>query len=875
MGGIGKTELALQYALKDIEKSPENRRYQGGICWLNAQGNIGTQLLMFIKECLQINITDEGTLEERIAIAWQRWPRKESLIIFDDVQELKKIEFFLPPSYESHFKVIITTRKQKIANNFSSLSVELLSLPDSLELLALFVGKNKVDQDKSTAKALCQWLGRLPLGIELVGRYIKETEEELITVFENLKALKLADESLDYPTDEIMTAKRGVAAAFELSWKQLSESAQILAMSLSLFAIAQIPSELLFSDEKNLNQIKKDLRDLKNLSLIKDIGNKNYELHPLIWQYFRAELDQYKSSEYLKSQHCKLIASITRKIPANPTKIDIKDLSSLAPHLELIVEELNIWLQDNDLIFPYVVLGRFYEAQGFYERAEPYFENCLEISKNRFGEKSHYVLLSFNNLATLYLSQGKYKEAEVIFTKDLALKNIEGMEENFISIVFNNISRLYTKQGRYEEAKFFLIKALELTKENLGEETPNRVIRLNNLAEIYRCQGKYTEAFSIASKALDLCKNLLNNKHPFIPVILNNLANTYFSQGKYKEAEDYYLQSCELDKELYGEDSLDITIDFNNLANLYKIQRKYKEAEKYYLQSLNISRKILGEEHPDIAVTLNNLGLLYRNQGKYEEAEKYYLQSLNTSKIIYGEEHPDIAIGFENLASLYEIQGKIEEAKTLFLKALKMKKKLLGIKHPSVATSLSNLAVLHDNQKKYDTAELYYHQALEIMQNLFNLGHPDIARILDNLALLYGKQRQYIKAEPLHHQALEMSKKLLGDNSPDVALSLNNFATLYHSQKKYSLAIPYYEKAIEIFRQVLPIDHHDIQKVINNYLRMLQEAPEKEIFSLIAPEWKAQILNMKTSFKTGKTIPKKPKLKAKKKIKKRGKGFKA
>ncbi len=267
MGGIGKTELALQYALKDIKKTPEDRRYQGGICWLNAQGNIGTQLLMFIKECLQINITDEGTLEERIAIAWQRWPRKESLIIFDDVHELKKIELFLPPTYENHFKVIITTRKQKIANNFSSLSVELLSLPNSLELLALFVGKSIVAQDISTAKALCEWLGRLPLGIELVGRYIRETNEELITVFENLKALKLADESLDYPTDEIMTAKRGVAAAFELSWKQLSESAQILAMSLSLFAIAQIPSELLLSDEKNLNQIKKDLRDLNNLSL--------------------------------------------------------------------------------------------------------------------------------------------------------------------------------------------------------------------------------------------------------------------------------------------------------------------------------------------------------------------------------------------------------------------------------------------------------------------------------------------------------------------------------------------------------------------------------------------------------------------------------
>ena len=877
MGGIGKTELALQYALKDIKKTPEDRRYQGGICWLNAQGNIGTQLLMFIKECLQINITDEGTLEERIAIAWQRWPRKESLIIFDDVQELTKIEPFLPPNHENHIKVIITTRKQKIAKNFSPLPVELLSLLDSLELLSSFVGKNEVNQDEITAKELCEWLGRLPLGIELVGRYIRETDEELITVFENLKALKLADESLDYPTDEVMTAKRGVAAAFELSWKQLSESAQILAISLSLFSIAPIPAEILLSDEKNLNQIKKDLRDLKNLSLIKDIGNKNYELHPLIWQYFRAELDKFTESEHLKREHCKLMAFIAQKMPATPTKIEIKNFSSVVPHLELIVEEFHPYLQDNDLIFPYNVLGRFYEAQGLYERAEPYFKNCLEITKNRFGEKSYWVLLSFNNLATLYMSQGRYKEAEVILTKDLALQNVEEMEEKFtghlISIVSNNISELYKKQGRYEEAKIFSLKALDLTKKYLGEEHPDTVIRLNNLAEIYRCQGEYTEAVSIELKTLNLGKKLLSSKHPFIAVILNNIANTYISQGKYEEAEDYYIESCELDKELFGEDSLNITTDFNNLANLYKIQGRYTESEKLYIQSLNISKKFLGEEHPDIGVTLNNLGLLYKNQERYEESEDYYLQSLDIAKKTYGEEHPQIAISFENLASLYEIQGKIEEAKTLLLKTLKMKKKLLGIEHSSVATSLNSLAVLYDNQEEYETAESYYCKALEIMQKIFGSEHPDIAQILDNLALLHDKQGQYIGAEPLHQQALGMKKKLLGESSPNVALSLNNFATSYHFQKKYSLAIPYFEEAIQIFRKTFGNNDSRTKKVIKNYLLMLEEAPEKEIFPLIAPEWKAQILNMKTSFKTSRSIPKERKSKVKKKITKRGKGF--
>jgi hypothetical protein len=53
---------------------------------------------------------------------------------------------------------------------------------------------------------------------------------------------------------------------------------------------------------------------------------------------------------------------------------------------------------------------------------------------------------------------------------------------------------------------------------------------------------------------------------------------------------------------------------------------------------------------------------------------------------------------------------------------------------------------------------------------------------------------------------------------------------------------------------------------------MHQEAPEKEIFPLIAPEWKAQILNMNTSFDKGKSGTKKNKLRLKKKTQKT-KGF--
>ncbi|NET62603.1 MAG: ATP-binding protein [Symploca sp. SIO2E6] len=50
MGGVGKTELALQYALA------QKLNYQGGICWLQVRaGNIGGQIVQFGRSCLQLN----------------------------------------------------------------------------------------------------------------------------------------------------------------------------------------------------------------------------------------------------------------------------------------------------------------------------------------------------------------------------------------------------------------------------------------------------------------------------------------------------------------------------------------------------------------------------------------------------------------------------------------------------------------------------------------------------------------------------------------------------------------------------------------------------------------------------------------------------
>lgn len=92
-------------------------------------------------------------------------------------------------------------------------------------MLKQIIGEESVNDELETAQELCEWLGYLPLGLELVRRYIDN--DDFLNIGETLELLKvekLAAEALLDPDENQgdMTAQLGVKAAFELSWKKLS-----------------------------------------------------------------------------------------------------------------------------------------------------------------------------------------------------------------------------------------------------------------------------------------------------------------------------------------------------------------------------------------------------------------------------------------------------------------------------------------------------------------------------------------------------------------------------------------------------------------------------------------------------------------------------
>ncbi|MEH2461565.1 tetratricopeptide repeat protein, partial [Nostoc sp.] len=657
MGGIGKTELALQYAQHHWQEGT----YPGGVCWLRVRDeDLGTQIVAFASAKLGLQLPEDWDLPTQINYIWRQWQAGDVLLVFNDVNIYEQVKPYLPPT-EPRFKILITTRQQWLGQPFERLSLEVLEEVAALELLISFVGDERIQRELNEAKQLCADLGFLPLGLELVARYLQRKPDLSLAKIRQRLADKLVTHRLMQEPSADMTAQRGVAAAFELTWQELDNQAKQLGCLLSIFALAPIPWNLVEAslnnqDSEDLEDVRDDL--LVNLSLLQRTGEETYQLHQLIREFLSDKLEELAEGDELKRGFCQAMVAVAKDIPQTPTLIEIAQATLAISHLAETATVYQAWLSDDNLIWPFVSLSRFYQGQGAYAQALPWYEQSLSAVRKRLGDEHPYVAASLNNLAALYYSQGRYSDAEPLY-----------------------------------------IQALAMTKRLLGDEHPSVATSLNNLAALYNSQGRLGIAVPLYIQALSMRKRLLGDEHASVAASLNNLAALYESQGRYSDAEPLYIQALAMAKHLLGDEHPNVAQSLNNLAGLYKSQGRYSDAEPLYIQALAMAKRLLGDEHPYVVLSLNNLALLYYSQGRYSDAEPLYIEALAMAKRLLGDEHPYVASSLNNLALLYYSQGRYSEAEPLYIQALAMTKRLLGDEHPSVAQSLNNLAGLYDSQK--------------------------------------------------------------------------------------------------------------------------------------------------------------------------------
>ncbi|MEH2121360.1 NB-ARC domain-containing protein [Nostoc sp.] len=338
MGGLGKTELALQYAMAHREI------YKGGICWLLAKaGDVGIQIVQFARTQLDLNpaenLTEDSNqkLLAQVQYCFRHWREGNVLLVLDDVSDYEQVKPYLS-SPSSRFKVLMTTRQY--FGGIAQLSLDVLQPEAALELLKSLLKDTpeRIEKELAVANQLCEWLGYLPLGLELVGRYLTRKRDLSVTeMLRRLKEKRLDERSLSKPkSEDNMTAQRGVLAAFELSWQELEDDDKQLGCLLSLFAAAPIPWKLVElcvseEDEEEIEEIRDD--KLLNLYLLQRKGEGIYQLHQLLREFFQYKLTGLEQAEGLKRSLCQVMVAVAQDIPQSSTLEKITAVSPAIPHI--------------------------------------------------------------------------------------------------------------------------------------------------------------------------------------------------------------------------------------------------------------------------------------------------------------------------------------------------------------------------------------------------------------------------------------------------------------------------------------------------------------------------------------------------------------
>ncbi len=193
LGGLGKTQLAVEYAhaYKD--------QYPRGVYWFNADGDIDGQLVRLALVARWVSPASELSVMLELA-KYQIRTRSDCLIVFDNVEDLAAIEGLLPESSATPH-LLITSRVSQVG--FDPVPIDRLPDQQSIELLRTESGRAIKDMgEHEAALRIARQLEGLPLALELAGAYLRRSQNVSWASYadllesEGVKARGLRDSSL-------------------------------------------------------------------------------------------------------------------------------------------------------------------------------------------------------------------------------------------------------------------------------------------------------------------------------------------------------------------------------------------------------------------------------------------------------------------------------------------------------------------------------------------------------------------------------------------------------------------------------------------------------------------------------------------------------
>jgi CHAT domain-containing protein/tetratricopeptide (TPR) repeat protein len=180
-----------------------------------------------------------------------------------------------------------------------------------------------------------------------------------------------------------------------------------------------------------------------------------------------------------------------------------------------------------------------------YDKAQPLYQQALEIIKRTSGEQNSSYLTNLNNLANLFYAMEKHEDALPLYEKLIGLtKKIHGEVHPAYAGRLCDLANTYHKMGEYNKALFVSGQALNIMNNEVIEKHPKYIVSLGSLAVLYYRLGLYKTALPLMQKHSNITKQISGKEHPDFAASLNYLGTLYTILGDETEAASLLIKAA-------------------------------------------------------------------------------------------------------------------------------------------------------------------------------------------------------------------------------------------------------------------------------------------------------------------------------------------